>query len=224
MRKCLFCSILFCLAAAVFFSAFSCKPRTVPEETFMNNPALTTLKPDYPGNPYARGRFRGPYTSRVVPFSAILKWKLSRNPKAEAKRLDPFALKVIHHDRLPDPSRNYLMWLGHASFLLRADNRTLLLDPCLIKSPFYPRFVESPMDIRRAPADYVLISHGHYDHMDAPTLRRLTGNPIHALLPLKMGARIRSWNKAFLIEEAGWYQKYTAANPMTSTNSSGAAT
>ena len=63
-------------------------------------------------------------------FRRVLKWRLSRNPKRRAKREDTFALRARPLPQLPPLDRDCLVWLGHASFLLRAAGKTILLDPC----------------------------------------------------------------------------------------------
>lgn|GEM_PF-572306 len=71
---------------------------------------------------------------------------------------------------LPEPVA--LHWLGHSGFLLRWHGVRLLLDPnTRARCTVSPRLLEPAAD----PAtfgriDAALISHGHYDHLDLPTL------------------------------------------------------
>ncbi|HEX3033260.1 MAG TPA: metal-dependent hydrolase [Bacillota bacterium] len=68
-----------------------------------------------------------------------------------------------------------ITYLGHSGFLLEAEGLRLVTDPYLREYPF-PTL--SPEEIR---ADYILISHGHYDHVgDAQELARLSGGTIVA--------------------------------------------
>lgn len=85
----------------------------------MQNPDLPTIRRGYAGNAFHDGRFTERYMSSVGrSFWPVLRWKLSPNPKARAKREDGFRLAVRPLAELPD--RDCLVWLGHASFLLRA--------------------------------------------------------------------------------------------------------
>src|SRR5688572_11256603 len=68
---------------------------------------------------------------------------------------------------LPMPS---LTWLGHASWQLTTDQHTILVDPFLDDSP------TSPFKASEAAADFILVSHGHYDHIaDAAKIANRTG-------------------------------------------------
>jgi L-ascorbate metabolism protein UlaG (beta-lactamase superfamily) len=65
-----------------------------------------------------------------------------------------------------------------------------------------------PVDIANIASDYILISHGHYDHLDQRTLAQLQGTSLTALVPLKIGPIVHAANPAIQIQEAGWYQQF----------------
>lgn len=66
-----------------------------------------------------------------------------------------------------------LTWLGHGSWSIKAAGQTILLDPFLDDSPVAP--VKSD-DVE---ADFILVSHGHYDHVaDVEKIARRTGATI----------------------------------------------
>lgn len=63
-----------------------------------------------------------------------------------------------------------LTWLGHNTWTLDTGSHKLIIDPFLNDSP------TSPVKAESIDADFVLISHGHYDHVaDAPTIIKRTG-------------------------------------------------
>ena len=174
----------------------------------MQNPDLPSIHPGFPGHTLRHGRFVERYMSSIGrSFWPVLKWNFSRNPKRAAKRRDPFRLTVRPLAELPALDRDWLVWLGHASFLLRAGGRTLLLDPCLRGPRFLRRLAAVPLDPAQLEVDFVLISHGHFDHLDLATLRGLRG-PASALVPLRLGALAQSANPALAVQEAGWYQRF----------------
>ncbi len=64
-------------------------------------------------------------------------------------------------------------WFGHAAFGLEVDDYQILIDPYLSDSP---TAAVGPEDVE---ADYILISHGHGDHVgDAVQIARRTGAKI----------------------------------------------
>jgi L-ascorbate metabolism protein UlaG (beta-lactamase superfamily) len=85
-----------------------------------------------------------------------------------------------------------ITWLGHASFLIKTADVTILTDPFLstFASPVPwagpRRFVASPIAINKLPPiDIVIVSHSHYDHLDDKTVSSLVNkNNIHAVVPL----------------------------------------
>jgi L-ascorbate metabolism protein UlaG (beta-lactamase superfamily) len=67
-----------------------------------------------------------------------------------------------------------ITYYGHACFGVTVANRHLLFDPFIT-----PNELAHNIDVKRVPADYILISHGHMDHMaDAADIARRTGATI----------------------------------------------
>ena len=52
-----------------------------------------------------------------------------------------------------------LRWLGHGCWLLNSSGKSILLDPFLNDSP------TAPVKAEEVKPDYVLVSHGHFDHV-----------------------------------------------------------
>jgi L-ascorbate metabolism protein UlaG (beta-lactamase superfamily) len=66
-------------------------------------------------------------------------------------------------------------WLGHACLLFESDGRHILVDPFLTGNP---AAAEKPESL---PADFILLSHGHSDHVgDAVAIARRTGATVIA--------------------------------------------
>jgi L-ascorbate metabolism protein UlaG (beta-lactamase superfamily) len=68
-----------------------------------------------------------------------------------------------------------LTWLGHASWQLKTARHTILIDPFLDDSP------TAPVKSGSVQADFILVSHGHYDHIaDAAKIANRTGATVVA--------------------------------------------
>jgi N-acyl-phosphatidylethanolamine-hydrolysing phospholipase D len=111
-----------------------------------------------------------------------------------------------------------LTWLGHASFLIRLDGRTILTDPFLSEHasplpPFGPeRFAPPGLTPARLPqVDILLLSHNHYDHLDLPTIEALPAKErIQPIVPLRLGHHFTSRGFAH-VRELDWHDEVEAA-------------
>jgi N-acyl-phosphatidylethanolamine-hydrolysing phospholipase D len=103
-------------------------------------------------------------------------------------------------------------WLGHASFLVQMDGINLLTDPHFSPraSPLPwagpERLIAPPIAHAELPLiDVVLVSHNHYDHLDAPTLRWLAES--HAplfVVPLGVAPLLRKLGAERVVELDWW--------------------
>ncbi len=65
-------------------------------------------------------------------------------------------------------------YYGHSCFSVQVRNRTLLFDAFIT-----PNELARSVDVNKIPADYILISHGHVDHLaDAAAIAKRTGATI----------------------------------------------
>lgn len=68
-----------------------------------------------------------------------------------------------------------LTWLGHSAFAFKIGTYNLLVDPFLTGNPL------AAADPGQIPADFILLSHGHGDHIgDAPAIAKRTGATVVA--------------------------------------------
>ncbi|MFI6938426.1 MBL fold metallo-hydrolase [Streptomyces sp. NPDC050418] len=98
-------------------------------------------------------------------------------------------------------------WVGHASWVLRIGGLTVLTDPVWSR-----KILGTPARVTPAgvawdalpPVDAVVISHNHYDHLDAPTLKRLPRDtPV--FVPAGLGRWFR--RRRFLcVTELDWWE------------------
>lgn len=78
-----------------------------------------------------------------------------------------------------------LTWYGHNTWLLETGSHKLLIDPFFSDNP------KSPLKADEVEADFIVLSHGHFDHVaDAAPIAKRTGAKVLAVF-----------------EIAGWLQK-----------------
>jgi len=145
----------------------------------------------------------------------LLKWKLFGRPSRW-----PNAVPFTPAPTPPMPRADEIVttWIGHATFLLQTTRGNFLIDPVFSQraSPVQwagPRRVQPPgLALEALPRiDAVLLSHDHYDHCDAPSLRRLAAahDPVF-IAPLRhrdllTGAGARK------IVELDWWESHAFA-------------
>jgi L-ascorbate metabolism protein UlaG (beta-lactamase superfamily) len=123
-----------------------------------------------------------------------------------------------------DKENVFFAWLGHSSILIAVDGKTILVDPVLEKraSPFSwigpKRFHPTPVTAKGLPPiDVVLITHDHYDHLEAPTIKQLDGKAGRFLVPLGIGEVLEDWGIApEKVAELDWWEHHNVG-PLTFT-------
>lgn len=181
---------------------------------FLNNPQLTTIKADYPGNAMLDKRFLNYQKTTPPNWKQILRWQLSYTPQKTINRYSRYRPERINDIRLWDKSIPKIVWLGHASYLITLNGKNILTDPVFRSLPLIKRRVKIPFTLESYNSiDYILISHAHYDHLDKKTLVKLCQlNPhAHIYCGLNTADLLRNWNISNPICEAGWYQQYPLA-------------
>lgn len=101
-------------------------------------------------------------------------------------------------------------WVGHATFVLRIGGLTVLTDPVWARRipGVQPRLTRPGVRLGTVGRiDAVVISHNHYDHLDAPTIRRLPRET-----PVFVPARLARWftRRGFRnVTELDWWESAT---------------
>ena len=131
------------------------------------------------------------------------------------QRLPPGPLPLLRpHDawQRPLPRGLRVTWLGHSTVLLELDGYRVLTDPVFGERASPVRFA-GPKRFHPAPAaldelpplDVVLLSHDHYDHLCAETMRALAGHEMPIVTSLGVGARLEALGVApARIHELDW--------------------
>ena len=111
-------------------------------------------------------------------------------------------------------------WIGHSTVLLQIGAMNVLTDPIWSEraSPVSfagPRRLVPPAIplVSLPPIDVIILSHDHYDHLDAPTVRLLAaGHPAARwVAPLGVGALLTALGVSQVVE-LDWWQSTRAAD------------
>lgn len=194
------------------FTALFAQPTAQQALQFSSNPHLATILPNWKGTPIdENGRFMNhefPFRPRL---SDVLKWNFSKKPQKLEKKQDTFRLATQQDRSFLTDSSDCILWLGHASFFIRLNGVSLLIDPLFFKVPFVKRYVALPFEPEIFQhLDYVLISHDHQDHCQKKSVQAILKNNPQAkiLTGLNMESLLEDWVKGTEIQTAGWYQQY----------------
>ncbi|MEY4296120.1 MAG: hypothetical protein RLY82_1808, partial [Pseudomonadota bacterium] len=126
-------------------------------------------------------------------------WRIFTESKVGTLPIDPIPIQRITREFLDalDPQKNHIVRLGHSSHLLKLQGKYWLIDPVFSEraSPVQwagpKRFHASPIDLAQLPPiEGVIISHDHYDHLDANATTFLASHVERYVVPLKVGKRL----------------------------------
>jgi L-ascorbate metabolism protein UlaG (beta-lactamase superfamily) len=180
-----------------------------------SNPAVSYLK-----RAEKQGRrFLNPVPTAVGGLSIVFKvlpQYVKNRELVEPKRLlGPFRTNANVYATTP-ASGLRVTWFGHSASLIEIDGMRVLVDPVWEPraSPFAfmgpKRFFQPTIALEELPSiDVVLISHDHYDHLGADTVRQLAKVPGAAgarwVTSLGVGRRLRGFGVAAeKITELDW--------------------
>ena len=162
------------------------------------------------------GKFRNPEGSPVR--SENVKWSYSTFNK-EKKKLDMTVpdehviKKNLVLEKLNSIQNNdYIGWIGHATFLIKLGNTTIITDPVFSKNAgpliFGPkRYTEPALNLNELPnIDLFLLTHNHYDHQDMRTIRKFPYKDTKVFTALKLGKYFTKHHFKN-VQELDWYQE-----------------
>jgi L-ascorbate metabolism protein UlaG (beta-lactamase superfamily) len=160
-------------------------------------------------------RFFDPDGAPPKSLGDMLRWQFGTDRQRKAWP----AWAPSPHADVPPPlvngTRARLSFVGHASWLVQAAGLNILIDPVwsMRASPVGwagPRRVNDPgIAFESLPKiDVVLVSHGHYDHLDVATLSRLAAKfSPRVITPLGNDVTMRSADTAIKAEAFDWHQR-----------------
>jgi len=171
---------------------------------------------DLPYHHLPDGTFRNPEGSPKRDEN--IKWSFKTFNKEKKKLKIEFPSNhVVEREKVLEnlekyKNDNYIAWIGHATFLIKLGNTTIITDPLFSKNSgpliFGPkRYVESAIKLNEIPkTDLFLLTHNHYDHQDMSTIRRYPYKDSKVLVPLKLGKYFTRYRFKD-VTELDWYDE-----------------
>ncbi|NUQ21029.1 MAG: MBL fold metallo-hydrolase [Gemmatimonadaceae bacterium] len=172
------------------------------------------------------GGFRNPWPgAQPKGFAAVLRWSAGRAVRRlRGARTPPVAAFPTAVSAIASPRESgdalRATWVGHSTVLLQLGRMNVLTDPIwsMRASPVAwagPRRLMAPAIAlsELPPLDVVLLSHDHYDHLDASTVRRLVAAHPEArwVTALGIGRRLTELGVPQVVE-LDWWQSTRAAD------------
>ncbi len=204
----LLCMTLISLLAAL--SSCSSKDKNTFSETKWARQVEETRVADLYAEHYADGNFFSPWMKmNDKSFFDVLGWKLFSKTDF-TKQEKSFLPRVIPGtaDRLKNTKGDFVLWIGHNTFLIRVNDKYWLTDPIFSKRALLPARVTPPAltleEFNHIVKDInIVISHNHYDHLDRPSMEKLSKNA-RVFVPRGLKNYVMEMNKDNVLEMDWW--------------------
>ena len=162
------------------------------------------------------GTFRNPEGSKVIDMNFNWSFKVFNQEKKKLDMTFPESNIIKKEKVLLDlnnfQKEDYVAWIGHATFLLKLGEITIITDPVFSKNAgplfFGPkRFTEPALKLNEIPrTDIFLLTHNHYDHQDMKTIMRFPYKESKVLVPLGLKKYFKI-NRFKDVNEMDWYDQ-----------------
>ena len=164
----------------------------------------------------ADGSFRNPRGSPERDSNFKWSFKIFNKEKKKLNMNIPKGYVVEKEKVLSDLEKfkddDFIGWIGHATFLIKLGETTIITDPVFSNNAgplfFGPkRFTKPALKLSEIPkTDLFLLTHNHYDHQDMTTIRRFPFKDAKVMLPLKLGKYFTK-NGYSDVNEMDWYDE-----------------
>ena len=160
------------------------------------------------------GTFRNPEGSPVRTNKVSFSYRSYKKKTNEVDKNVPKDFVVNKQIVLEDLNKHkeddYIAWIGHATYLIKLGETTIITDPVFSKNAgpliFGPkRFTKPAIDLNELPrTDLFLLTHNHYDHQDMKTIKKFPYKNAKVLVPLNLGKYFTK-NNYKDVNELDWY-------------------
>ena len=161
---------------------------------------------------YQTGKFFVPWIKMSdKSFLDVLGWKLFSKTNYTNQEKE-FLPRVIPDTpkRLQQTKGDFILWIGHNTFLVRIDGVYWLTDPVFSKRALLPARLTPPALTLKEFNDIVkdaniVISHNHYDHLDRESMEKFPRNAT-VFVPKGLKDSVLEMNKN-TVHEMDWWEE-----------------
>jgi L-ascorbate metabolism protein UlaG (beta-lactamase superfamily) len=170
---------------------------------------------------YSNGTFQNqsntPQLTEGASFGSVLKeFLIEKKPRKKPSQTLPSVKTNLLQLRKEE---DMLVWMGHSSYFMQVDGKTLLVDPVFSGSAsplsfttrsFAGADIYTTDDIPEI--DFLFITHDHWDHLDYDTIKKLQPKIKTIITGLGTAAHLERWGfKKAMIIEKDWNETATIA-------------
>jgi len=163
-----------------------------------------------------RGKYHNPYEKNLKKsFFDFILWKTGYYNDHDIRQKAPRNFTYPVDSKEINIDKPWVVWSGHSTFFIQINSTYIVTDPVWSKRPspvplIGPKRRHSPpLTIDELPhVDLVLISHNHYDHLDAKSVKKLASRFPNCRFIVPRG--LKRWfykRKIFLVEELNWWEE-----------------
>lgn len=166
---------------------------------------------------YKEGAFQNLSPTAMKP-EGVSYWKMmseffKKHPDTAPPAKLPFVKTDLKELNSDEP---VIVWFGHSSYFIRAENKNFLIDPVfsgnaapvsfMVKA--FPGSNEYKAD-DMPDIDYLILTHDHYDHLDFKTIHKLKGRVDKVYCSLGISSHLIHWGvDRYRIIEMDWWDSH----------------
>lgn len=196
-------------------------------KVFGKNPSGKRLKNIQQSPNYNNKEFQNlshtKHLSKDSSYVKIMKDNFKKSKNTEPHKTLPFVKTDLN---TLSSSETTIVWFGHSSYLIRVNNKNILIDPVFSgnASPFsfmMKAFKGSnEYGANEMPEiDLLLLTHDHYDHLDYKTIKQLRSKIKQVYCPLGVGSHLEYWGlNESIVKELDWWESYSFENDIEITS------
>ena len=154
-------------------------------------------------------RYFNPWHNSVEKLEDLLNWLFAGSGEYTDRERE--FLPEVRKNPLPkiqaNQDRDYIVWIGHNSFLIKTGKAVWLTDPmfserAMIQKRRMPPAVTATDITAAFTAINVVISHNHYDHMDEESIKSLSVDYLY-FVPKGLKSQIEEWLPGATVKRDG---------------------